>query len=102
MPSTPRCIAVQTATEQYDIHIGAGALAQLGQQARAWNKGKKAFVLTHPSLYELYGGRLSESLRRPTTRSSRVWCRRGNAARRCGTPPGCSPGWRAWAPTGKA
>ena len=63
MPSTPRCIAVQTATEQYDIHIGAGALAQLGQQARAWNKGKKAFVLTHPSLYELYGGRLNESLR---------------------------------------
>ena len=63
MPSTPRCIAVQTATEQYDIHIGAGALAQLGRQARAWNDGRKAFVLTHPSLYELYGGRLSESLR---------------------------------------
>ena len=34
-----------------------------GQQARAWNKGRKAFVLTHPGLYELYGGRLSESLR---------------------------------------
>ena len=63
MPSTPRCIAVQTATEQYDIHVGAGALTQLGQQARVWNQGKKAFVLTHPSLYELYGEWLGESLR---------------------------------------
>ena len=41
MPSTPRCIAVQTATERYDIHVGAGALAHLGQQARAWNQEKR-------------------------------------------------------------
>ncbi|MCY4563078.1 MAG: hypothetical protein OXE40_01195, partial [Gammaproteobacteria bacterium] len=63
MPSTPRCIAVHTAAENYDIHIGAGALAQLGQQARAWNKGRKAFVLTNPGLHELYGERLGDSLR---------------------------------------
>ena len=63
MPSTPRCIAVHTAAENYDIHIGAGASAQLGQQARAWNKGRKAFVLTNPGLHELYGERIGDSLR---------------------------------------
>ena len=63
MPSTPHCITVNTAAENYDIHIGAGALAQLGQQARAWNQGRKAFVLTNPGLYELYGERLGDSLR---------------------------------------
>ena len=63
MPSTPHCIAVQTSAENYDIHIGAGMLSQLGQQARGWNNGRKAFVLTNPGLQELYGEQLGDSLR---------------------------------------
>ena len=93
MPSTPRCIAVQAATEQYDIHVGAGALARLGQQARAWKPGEKG-VRADASRPVRAVRRAAERVAAcgPTTRSRRAWYRRANAARRCGTPPGCSPG----------
>ena len=64
MPSTPqRCIAVRSATEQYDIHIGPGVLAHVGEQVVALTPGRKAFVLSHPQLYKLYGSTLVDNLR---------------------------------------
>ena len=64
MPSTPhRCMAVRSATEQYDIHIGPGVLADVGEQVVALTPGRKAFVLSHPQLYKLYGATLVDSLR---------------------------------------
>src|SRR5499426_3508556 len=64
MPSTPHhCIAVRSATEQYDIHIGSGVLAHVGEQVVALTPGRKAFVLSHSQLYKLYGATLVDSLR---------------------------------------
>ena len=64
MPSTPyHCIAVRAATEQYDIHIGPGVLTQVGAQVHALTPGRKAFVLSHPHLYKLYGVTLADHLR---------------------------------------
>src|SRR5215831_13808708 len=64
MPSTPQhCIAVRSATEQYDIHIGSGVLANVGQQVVALTPGRKAFVVSHPQLCKLYGTALVDSLR---------------------------------------
>src|SRR2546428_12876580 len=64
MPSmSHRCIAVRSATEQYDIHIGPGVLAHVGEQVVALTPGRKAFVLSHPQLYKLYGATLVDSLR---------------------------------------
>lgn len=58
----PRCIAVHTSTEQYDIHIGPGLLADLGKHAAGLTSGRKAFVLSHPELYDLYGTSLNIAL----------------------------------------
>ena len=56
MPSmSHRCIAVRSATEQYDIYIGPGVLAHVGEHVVALTPGRKAFVLSHPQLYKLYG-----------------------------------------------
>jgi 3-dehydroquinate synthase len=63
MSRTHRRIAVQTATEQYDIHIGSGVLAEVGEQAARLTAGRKAFVISHPPLYDLYGTTLATSLR---------------------------------------
>ena len=64
MPSTPyHCIAVRSATEQYDIHIGPGVLTHVGEQAQALTPGRKAFVFSHPHLYKLYGVTLADNLR---------------------------------------
>ncbi len=57
-----RCIAVRTTTEQYDIHLGTGLLAEIGPQVRALTPGRKAFVFSHPTLYERYGQPLTASL----------------------------------------
>jgi 3-dehydroquinate synthase len=57
-----RCIAVHTPTEQYNIHIGPGVLAEVGRQAALLTPGRKAFVLSHPMLYKLYGTALMTSL----------------------------------------
>ena len=63
MPSmSHRCIAVRSATEQYDIHIGPGVLAHVGEHVVALTPGRKAFVLSHPQLYKLYGATLVDSL----------------------------------------
>lgn len=64
MPSeTHRCIAVRSATEQYDIHIGPGVLAHVGAQVVSLTPGRKAFVFSHPHLDKLYGATLTDSLR---------------------------------------
>jgi 3-dehydroquinate synthase len=58
-----RSIAVRTAAEHYDIHIGAGVLSTVGQHAAALTAGRRAFVVSHPTLYDLYGPTLTASLR---------------------------------------
>lgn len=58
-----RCLPVRSATEQYDIHIGSGVLEQLGTQVHALTAGRKAFLVSHPSLYKLYAAPLEDSLR---------------------------------------
>lgn len=61
--ASPRVLAVRTHTEQYDIHVGQGVLRQLGTQLTAVSPGRKAFVLSHPRLLELYGSTVTEALR---------------------------------------
>jgi 3-dehydroquinate synthase len=63
MLSTHRCIAVRAAAEQYDIHIGLGLLAEVGEHVVSLTPGRKAFVMSHPVLYDLYGAPLAASLR---------------------------------------
>src|SRR5262249_8393239 len=64
MPSTPyHCIAVRSAIEQYDIHIGPGMLTHVGAQVQALTPGRKAFVFSHPHLYKLYDVTLADHLR---------------------------------------
>jgi 3-dehydroquinate synthase len=63
MSHTHHRMAVRTATEQYDIHIGSGVLAEIGEQAVSLTAGRKALVISHPSLHELYGATLMASLR---------------------------------------
>jgi len=64
MPSTPyRCIAVRSATEQYDIHIGPGVLAHVGAHVVSLTPGRKVFLMSHPYLYKLYGVTLADNLR---------------------------------------
>jgi len=64
MPSTPyRCIAVRSATEQYDIHIGPGVLAHVGAHVVSLTPGRKVFLMSHPHLYKLYGATLADNLR---------------------------------------
>jgi 3-dehydroquinate synthase len=58
-----RRIAVRTAAEHYDIHIGAGVLSTVGQHAAPLTPGRRAFVVSHPTLYDLYGSTLTTSLR---------------------------------------
>lgn len=57
------CIAVRTATEQYDIHIGPGVLALAGEHLVALTPGRTAFIVSHPALYKLYGTALADNLR---------------------------------------
>ncbi|HEY7491315.1 MAG TPA: 3-dehydroquinate synthase [Candidatus Tectomicrobia bacterium] len=63
MLSTHRCIAVRAAAEQYDIHIGLGLLSEVGEHVVSLTPGRKAFVMSHPGLYDLYGAPLTTSLR---------------------------------------
>jgi 3-dehydroquinate synthase len=64
MPSiSHRCIAVRSATEQYDIHIGPGVLANVAEHLASLTAGRKAFLVSHPSLYKLYGATLVDPLR---------------------------------------
>lgn len=63
MPSSSRCIAVRTPSEQYDIHIGPGVLDDLGIHASRLTAGRKAFLVSHPGLVKLYGSAATASLR---------------------------------------
>lgn len=63
MTTAARRIAVRTATEHYDVHIGPGVLAEVGKHVQALTPGRKAFLVSHPSIAELYGRQLSASLR---------------------------------------
>lgn len=62
MASSHRVIELRSATEQYDIHIGQGVLGPLGAQLASLLPGRKAFLLSHPGLLELYGGAVTTSL----------------------------------------
>jgi 3-dehydroquinate synthase len=62
MASTSRCIAVRTAAEHYDIHLGTGVLAAVGPHVATLTPGRRAFVVSHPALYDLYGATLTASL----------------------------------------
>jgi 3-dehydroquinate synthase len=57
-----RSIAVRTAAEHYDIHIGAGVLSAVGSHAATLTSGRRAFVVSHATLYDLYGSTLTTSL----------------------------------------
>lgn len=63
MTTGARRIAVRTPTEHYDIHIGPGVLADVGKHVQTLLPGRKAFLVSHPSIAELYGAPLSDSLR---------------------------------------
>jgi 3-dehydroquinate synthase len=54
---------VRTAAEQYDIHIGSGVLSAVGSHVATLTPGRRAFVVSHPALYDLYGATLMTSLR---------------------------------------
>ncbi|MGQ4809715.1 3-dehydroquinate synthase [Candidatus Entotheonellaceae bacterium PAL068K] len=62
MTFASHCIAVRTPTEQYDIHVGTGVVTEVGQRAAALTPGRKAFLISHPSLAELYGHTVLDSL----------------------------------------
>jgi 3-dehydroquinate synthase len=62
MAPASRRVAVQTPTEQYDIHIGSGVLTEIGPRSVALTSGRKAFLISHPSLAALYGPAVAESL----------------------------------------
>ncbi len=63
MSSAHRVIAVRTATEQYDIHVGRGVLDRLGVRLAALLPGRKVFLISHPTLLESYGPALAGHLR---------------------------------------
>ena len=63
MASTHRCIAVRTAAEHYNIHIGPGVLSAVGTHVTPLTPGRRVFVVSHPTLYRLYGATLTTSLR---------------------------------------
>jgi 3-dehydroquinate synthase len=63
MTVAARRIAVRTPTEHYDIHISPGVLAAVGKHVQALTPGRKAFLVSHPSIAELYERPLSDSLR---------------------------------------
>lgn len=50
------------ASKTYDIHIGSGLLATLGQQAKALGKGRKVCIVSESTVWPLYGTAAVESL----------------------------------------
>lgn len=61
MSSTHK-IAVRTPTENYDIHVGQGVLKPFSQHLAELLPGRKAFVVSHPTLLDLYGETVTEAL----------------------------------------
>ncbi|MCZ6874597.1 MAG: 3-dehydroquinate synthase [bacterium] len=62
MASMSHRIPVCTPTEQYDIHIGTGVLAEIGTHAAVLTSGRRAFLISHPALADLYGATVVASL----------------------------------------
>ncbi|ETW94463.1 MAG: hypothetical protein ETSY1_34715 [Candidatus Entotheonella factor] len=60
--SSPHQIAVRTPTENYDIHVGQDVLVPFGQHLAELLPGRKAFVVSHPTLLDLYGPTVTGAL----------------------------------------
>lgn len=60
--SSPHKIAVRTPTENYDIHVGQEVLKSFGQHLAELLPGRKAFLVSHPTLLDLYGPIVTEAL----------------------------------------
>ena len=50
------------ASKTYDIHIGGGLLASLGQEAARLGKASKACIVSDSTVWPLYGAAASERL----------------------------------------
>ena len=57
-------VAVQLGARSYTIHVGAGILETLGARMHALGLGKRAAIVTNPSVERLYGERVRASLER--------------------------------------
>jgi 3-dehydroquinate synthase len=57
-----RSVYVDLDARSYVIRIGRGVLAEIGPALAARGLARRVFVITHPALWEWYGGALQESL----------------------------------------
>jgi 3-dehydroquinate synthase len=62
MVAAPHRIPIRTPNEQYDIHIGSGVLAVVGIHSAALTAGRHAFLISHPSISDLYGATVTTAL----------------------------------------
>ncbi|PON15080.1 3-dehydroquinate synthase [Candidatus Entotheonella serta] len=60
--SSPHQIAVRTPTENYDIYVGQEVLKPFSQHLAELLPGRKAFIVSHPTLLELYGSTVTDAL----------------------------------------
>ena len=60
--SPPHQIAVRTPNENYDILIGQEILSPFAQHLAERLPGRKAFLVSHPTLLDLYGQRVTDAL----------------------------------------
>jgi 3-dehydroquinate synthase len=74
-PSACRTIEVQLSANPYPVVIGAGSLAQLGEQirARGFREGTKVLVVTNPVVHEHYGATALTSLRQAGFEAPQPW-----------------------------
>jgi 3-dehydroquinate synthase len=61
--SSPHKIAVRTPTENYDIHVGQEVLRYFARGPATLLPGRKAFLVSHPTLLDLYGPTVTDALR---------------------------------------
>ncbi len=79
---TVRTIAVETATANYKVYVGAGLLATLAARIAPFRKGR-LFVLTSPPVWELWGERFLASFpKQPAERPTILFLEPGEAAKR--------------------
>ena len=62
MAPSHRVIELRSDTEHYDIHVGQGVVSPLGAQLADLLPGRKAFLLSHAVLLDLYGDAVTASL----------------------------------------
>jgi 3-dehydroquinate synthase len=60
--SSPHQIAVRTPSENYDIYVGQEVLQPFAQRLAELLPGRKAFLVSHPTLLDLYGSRVVDAL----------------------------------------